>query len=382
MDLVKFQKRLGTPLGIPLSKSFNAEDFAGMIGGIDRKGADTVDHTQQLEAHPRTMNTRADRYRNSIADNAPMVSRLPKELDGVSPKLSFHIPIADQMPKGDSVIVKPYHESIDPRASYWQKHLTQGWAEMTNQNLWHAADMGHMHQRVHIAEHNMGPGYEKEPVVVIHTHPEAKEIGEMHPADYDEQMHEDGARIAAMDFLTNNIDRHAGNLMYLPANATNDDGTPVKSRLIGIDHGRSLQYQASHKGIPETYDDSFMGEVHVPDEYRDAENAKGKKEDTVLKYLDSYGMMALDDAGKNRMPSIASPDGFIPHIAEWWPEVRHKVMASMTDSLNAIRDPKLREHIMKNFQIRAEKLDDIAARPDFYEYADQDDFKIPIHPMS
>ena len=243
---------------------------------------------------------------------------------------SFHLPRADKMPHGDSVLVKPYHEAVDNRAKYWQKHLIQGWAEMSNQNLWHAAGMGHIHQRVHLAEHNMGPGWEKHPAVVIHAHPEANFVSDMHPRDYDDTMHDDAPKIAAMDFLTNNLDRHPHNLMVLPEMATEEDGSPVSSRLLAIDHGRSFQYQASHKGIPEFYEDEVYGKQPVDPEFRARKNKEGKEKDSLLNYLESSDMGALDSYGELQgVPSVASPHGFMPGFTDWWPGVRHSVVASM-----------------------------------------------------
>src|SRR4029077_17193051 len=95
-------------------------------------------------------------------------------------------------------------------------------SEMTSQSLYHAAGIGHLHQKVHVDEHDMGPGYEKEPALVVHMdpkmHPQA-EMGKLHgdphsvdPNDYTEG-HKDARKIAMMDFLSGGLDRHGGNLM-------------------------------------------------------------------------------------------------------------------------------------------------------------------------
>ncbi len=380
-ELEAFLKR--TPIDKSLIKAVHPNDFSAIIKETDPAGADVVDHTQDLNAHPRSINNKVEHYRSAISGSSPMVRTTPTSLFGVSAKATYSLPRADKMQSPYKVLVKPYHEKLHERAKFWQKHPIQGWAEMTNQSLWHAAGIGHMHQQVHVSEHDMGPGFEKHPAIVVHMDPRAQAVQEMpgDPNAFSNDMMHDIPKIAIMDFLTNNMDRHRQNLLYLPQDARDEEGFPVRSRLLAIDHGRNFQYHASHKGAPKFINDPLIGDIPLPTEEQDKINQEGKNKDNLIHYFDSDALRTIEHSSRfEGNPPFVSPRIIIPAIARWWPNVRRQVIAAMDSRLRGLRESQMSEHIRKNFIERVNLLDKIAARPEWYlTQAEYKDLNVPLH---
>lgn len=378
-DLKSFMERMGTPL----AKAVHPDDFAGILNETDPKGADVVDHLADLEAHPSRHKGQVEHYRKTIAGEAPIIRTTPEKLRGVSAKSVYSLPKAGSLTNPDKVLVKPYHEKLNPRAEYWQKHPIQGWAEMTNQALWHAADVGHLHQKVHVSEHDMGPGFAKHPAVVIHMDPRAKPVAYLpgDPNAYDDSMYGDAFKIGVMDFLTNNMDRHRENLLYFPEGTKDENGVPLRSRLLAIDHGRNFQYHASHKGAPKFEHDPLIGTFPIPEEDQKQINLEGKTVDSPLFYLDSDALRHVSGmSAYGGSPPLTAPRVFVKNIVSWWPQVREQVVRTMALRLRNLREPRMRDHVWNNFIERVKKLDDIAARPDFYlKEARGQDLDVPLH---
>jgi len=364
MSLQAFQKRLG----IPLAKSTTPEDFSAIRKETDTTGADAVDHTPDLKAHPPGLGTRVEEYRKAIAHASPLMRVTPSKLQGQTAKVLYKVHSATNLPVGKTVLVKPYHEKLHHKAKYWQNHPIQGWAEMTNQSLYHSAGLGQAHQDVHVSEHDMGPGFEKHPALVIHMEPGTDYVHEgLHPFDYTPKIGSDAAKIGIMDFLTNNLDRHRHNLLVRPHDSVDMHGVPHSSKLVAIDHSRSFQYHAAHKGIPSHVDDMFLGPMTVPEDIRSTKNAEGKSVDNLLPYLQSDAMGAVSGIAMGAgQPNIDHPKHFLAVIEQWWPAVRDRVLSTFGDRLRGIKEPRMKEHLMSNFMARVEKLDDIAARADWY----------------
>lgn len=377
MDLETFSKRLGTPL----KKAVHGDDFAGIRNETTPLGEHVVDHTADLEAHPRPHSVAVARYRDAIHQKAPLMRATPHNLTGVSAKALFHLPVADKLPTPTGVLVKPYHEGIHERTKYWMAHPIQGWAEMTNQALWHAADMGHMHQRVHVSEHDMGPGFEKHPALVVHMEPNVRFLGDMIPGDYEPGMQSDALKIGLMDFLSNNIDRHRHNLLLTDKGSRDVYGFPRNSRFLAIDHGRSFQYHAAHKGAPKFIKDDFLGTLPIPEEERKQTDLAGKQQDNMLHYLQSDGIrQATQYARMHGMPSMLAAKTIVPLVGSWWPKVRDRVIDTMYRRVESLKEMRMRQHILHNFGARVNLLDDIAARPNYFlNEATAKDLKVPLH---
>jgi hypothetical protein len=226
-------------------------------------------------------------------------------------------------------MVKPYHEHIASWMANWGRHPHQGWAEMTNQALYHAGGIGDLHQKVHVAEHNMSPEHSAEPALVIKMDPGYATVGYADTgnlsSDAHNQLKADAHKIAAMDFLTNNLDRHIENLLVNP----NSDNP----RLLAIDHGRSFQYVASQK-------------------YKEG-RVKSPAWDDFGQYIHGHPY-----SGLNRFVPLES-EHWKPTF-DWWGQNSGNIRDTMRHRLGQIKDPKVKKHILRNFNERANHLDDLA----------------------
>lgn len=140
---------------------------------------------------------------------------------GCSAKAVYKVPMGDSHRR---FMVKPYAEIGDVPLS--------GWNETTSQALYHAGGIGHLHQQSFVAPH--GHGNLQVPVVVIHLEdgePVYRTPRRIVAAKNPELAH-DFRRIALMDFLTQNSDRHGGNMLVRP------NGKP-----LAIDHGYAFDYR-------------------------------------------------------------------------------------------------------------------------------------------
>jgi hypothetical protein len=261
-------------------------------------------------------------------------------------------------------MVKPYHESLPSAVNSWQQHLIQGWAEMTNQALFHAAGIGHLHQSVHTDEHNMGAQHEREPGLVIHMAHDTTPVHQLFPHEVlhhdGDNLRAEGLRIAAMDFLGNNIDRHAGNLHLRNAGSTDEHGMPHRSSLLAIDHSRNFQYKASVKAVRHKKVGADGNLVTIPESERD-----NPAVDNFLNYLQNSGMTAIDrhlQSFNDRL--IRQPDLY--DLGSWWAGVGHAVRSEFEHHLQSVKNPGVRQHLQDNFEERAKMLDRISRDPDAY----------------
>jgi hypothetical protein len=339
-----------------LTKAVKPLQFAGIVRASDKTGRQLVDHKPHLEAHPPEHSHLVDAYREHIINSPKAVSRISaKKIDnasedatGITRKHLYQIPETVQSVGGQKFMVKPYHERIIQRVSTWGKHPHQGWAEMAHQGLYHAAGIGDLHQKVHVSEHNMGNDLPAEPALVVAMEKDHRPIYDLgHSARFEAKgtpaMAEQARKIAMMDFLTNNLDRHGGNLL-MKWNYPEKRG----EKLMAIDHSRSLQYANTHdykwhkkSEMPRDIEDNFYN-------YAAGRSAIGQ----VAPLLDTD----QPDLYRRQMQSLHD---YSPTF-EWWGEVGPKVRAEMDKHLAQIRDPNVRAHIKRNFDARADWLDERA----------------------
>ena len=345
-----------------LAKAQRPEDFKSIARAVTPEGRRFVDHSSQLNAHPPEFSPDVEHYRNEV-QNSPTVFKPSKgkSSEGISRKVIYktsHRPQGDMFnptPHGQDAryMVKPYHEGIVKRISSYQKFPIQGWAEMANQALYHAGGIGHLHQNVHVAEHNMGAGHEKEPALVVKMAPGMIPIADARrpagPPDENgyqsmeripptENAKADARKIAMMDFLTNNLDRHGGNLMLDPSG----------DKVMAIDHSRSFQYMNNHhhkwdgrakvKRI-RNFEDSFKPYAH----------AGSSSVGSVDNYLGSGGPA-------NYSESLRRLHNYTPTF-QWWDQNSDKIKAAMKEQVQHIKDPEVRSHVERNFNERAKWLD-------------------------
>ncbi len=371
-----------------LTKATRPQDFKHITKAVTPEGRRFVDHTSQLQAHPPEHAPVVEHYENEIVRSGKI--HTPKKgnpKEGITRKLIFK---TEHQPQGDLLnptrhgveaqfMVKPYHENVPKRIARWQRFPIQGWAEMANQALYHAGGIGHLHQRVHVSEHEMASahgGVSKEPALVVHM-----EKG-MIPAcdargfqqDNSDQNAHDAMRISIMDFLTNNLDRHGGNLLLEKeaaqptTNATstipeknpvgadpdsawmrNELAMPTVKRIMAIDHGRSFQYVNNYH--------------HVWDKLADLKKNR-HLEDSFRPYL--FGTNSSRPATSlfvTRPRTFDEKQEFLrdaDRVFDWWGKAGPKVRETMYQQLEHIKDPEAKAHIKRNFDERSRWLDERA----------------------
>lgn len=315
----EFRKDLADFIGEELVKSTDPTHYKGIVSGLDPKGADLVDHTRQT--HPPQHNAMAEHYRNTILDSPEKVKPVSIERgSGISRKRLFK---AD----GKTYMVKPYHERISRVCKGWMHAPHQGWAEMTNQALYHAAGIGDLHQKVHIAEHNMGPGHEKEPALVIEMEPGVDFVSHSLEADWGPEHKEQARKIVLMDFLSNNLDRHKGNLLKTK-----------EGNLLAIDQSRSFQYKQPGGG-----------------KWAAPRKQESELEDSFYPYLDETTSLSYILPRPSRYSPPGEAKRYVTDFAKtlnWWDGVKDDVRQELYKNLQAIKDINIRKHIERNFDTR------------------------------
>jgi 8-oxo-dGTP pyrophosphatase MutT (NUDIX family) len=357
-----------------LIKATRPQDFGQILRASTPEGRRYVDHTSQMHAHPPEHNPVVEHYENEVLKGGRMYT--PKKGnagDGITRKLIFK---TEHQPQGDlfhpsangmeaQFMVKPYHEGVVKRIQSWQKFPIQGWAEMANQALYHAGGLGHLHQKVHVSEHEMHHrgmhANAKEPALVVHMEKGMRPVYKMGSTAQGPQDRHlfDAMKIGVMDFLTNNLDRHGGNLLvetHYPQFENGEQPTaqdlPWVKRIMAIDHSRSFQYVNNHH--------------HKWDG-----RAKVKKvrnlEDSMRPYLFGdarNGPTGLTRVLPSRPRTWEDKQNFLQDYAkptfDWWAEAGPKIREAMYQQLEHIKVPEVKEHIRRNFDERAKWLDERA----------------------
>lgn len=375
-----------------LNKAQDPKSFSSILRASSAHGDAFVDHKPDLAAHPPAIEPEVQAYRTQVMAG-PGDFRHKRKDSGITAKNIYRV-------NDQKFMVKPYHERVIRRVSGWQKFPIQGWAEMTNQALYHAGGIGHLHQKVHTSEHamdyNRPPRKQigrnpntNEPALVVHVQNDAlplsriyEKAGEQlgvrpktpHDADYfidkegnqqkiDKNIHiisgqygEDGAwqdfvhkkipgvnwragegdlrKIALMDFLSNNLDRHNQNLMMLP------NGQP-----LAIDHSRSFQYVRRSR-----------------DKFNPPESRFGNLPDDELQdYIKNgaIGNFIKTDWSARKPPEDLNSEKW-EDTFKWWGENSPAIHQTMKQRLSQIKDPEVKAHIWRNFRSRARVLDEMS----------------------
>lgn len=345
-------------LGQPLNKSVDPRDYGAVRRALTKFGSQIVDHAQEYGTEPDVVKPDAVVYKQHVLTH-PETRRKSKSLladdQGITKKLGYDVEPGHPTHGGVGFMVKPYHESIIRSLQKWQKHPHQGWSEMTNQALYHAAGIGRLHQLVHVAPHNMGPGHEEEPALIVRIDPEWRGGGwDKTPyKDPTQATRMDARKLAIMDMLSNNLDRHYGNLLYTQTGGepTPEGGmTPVSSKILAIDHGRSFQYTNNHRY-----------------KWDPREKQPNQLDDLFVHYVTQsplkIGLPEYENPAIMRLPGyerqLLTLRAYAPAF-DWWDGVSHKVREAFDKRLGLIKDPKVRAHLKRNFNARANWLDERA----------------------
>jgi hypothetical protein len=206
----------------------------------------------------------------------------------------------------------------------------------------------------------MGPGHEKEPALVVHMDPNMHmqaNMGQLHgnphsvdPAEYTEG-HKDARKIAMLDMLAGNFDRHGGNL--LQNNPNPDDNTMAGDKLLAIDHSRNFQYMSPNKKLmnvaptkrPANANDNF-GDYHL-----------GSAIDRASPFFPPSRGRDINDHYDHYDRQMGAMEAYKP-IFDWWGGQSQNVRNAMDERLKQIKDPTIKAHIKRNFDARADWLDE------------------------
>lgn len=240
-------------------------------------------------------------YVENVLHSEKTVKPLPHKDMGLAEKAIHVDPVTNY-----TSMIKPYFES--PFDSYSKP--IKGWSTLTTKDLFNSAGMGHLSEDVTGHIHNGVP-------VTIHKFdPNMKDM-QHHILNEGWQKNaqvnanpEDVGKIAIMDFLTNNQDRHGGNIIY-----SGGESPQVKA----IDHERLYHYNNGIGLKPSTSVANSVLHRFLPDNYQ---NSK--------------------DLHQN--------------LAKWWNEHSDSIQNSFNNSLKYIKDPKIKRHIAQNFLHRHKYL--------------------------
>jgi hypothetical protein len=276
--------------------------YAGSLqhptGRISRaENEETHEHLKPLKAA----------YEQQLKDNTAIEPNNAglHDVGQISPKVVYHV-------NEHKLMVKPYEE---------EEHPTSGWGESTSQHLYHAAKIGHLHQQSFVSNH--GGGKYNIPATVIKLEPTSTPVHKaaLNDVRKDNPALEDEARkIGVMDFLTANVDRHAGNLMI----QKNGHPLAIDNAIAFGKPGQSLDSVTSKPGVV-----SITGNSKTPE---------GKK--------------AYEELIKN-----------------WWPTVSPAIKQAFQKRIDLISHPIHKERISAAFNDRVNWLDSKANNSDFADYA-------------
>lgn len=288
-----------------LQKAIHPKDMVALQLGHIKGGEEQVDATPHVAS---TSHLVPHEIYSELIDkqDAP---RGVLGVQGISPK-SVH-----KLSSG-TVMLKPFHRNDNMGPA------TFGWASATTPHLYAAADIGHLcdkvgvihHNNMHLTVHPFEPG-----AVSAHEYSTGAVTGELsHPQDF--------AKIAVMDFLLGNQDRHKHNLMLHP----NSSG---QLQPLAIDNERGMEYVASKSMALDNTDS-----------------------------LDPYWHGDVGHRDGYRMPHAGSLHGgkldpkHVPGVAKWWMRVADQVKDEFNKHIGNIKDENTKNHIIRNFNARHEAL--------------------------
>jgi GNAT superfamily N-acetyltransferase len=414
----------------PLVKmAMRPKDMGPVARYHDPIGSSFVDDEPEVQAHPPAHEAHVQAFKRHVLDPEADVKRGrtgTRESSNSTGKIVYNVKAKIGDSTENRFMIKPYHEKVVPRVRDWMQYPIQGWAEMTNQALYHAGGIGDLHQKVHVARVPMeqkssaknmhsawhrefwtarrqnddvtrlihgGPSIRNEagenfsefldrkraevaeahkkdgvitvPALVVHMQQNVTTAGNHRgavryppgttlPAPWAAQVDdpwtpenkEQARRIALMDFVTNNLDRHEFNLLY----------DYDKQKLMAIDHSRSFQYKnVDKRPLPrqrhELYDrlsnyikDSFLRTI-IP---------------RPVKATGSGGGWDQQKADNDFYTAVNEYNRSWDETFAWWKKHSQPIREQMQERLKLIRDRGVREHVRQNYETRHKAIDDYA----------------------
>lgn len=314
-----------------LKKAIDPKDFKKIQTSHQKGFSPVVDSASHIKDHPAHEN-----FVNHIV-NGPSVykSKGKRGIEaGIATKNIHHLDSYHDEEGGgnislanpESYMTKPYHGHLESATKSYVKHPIKGWATLTKKNLLHAAGMGHMTEDVQAHNMNGVP-------VTVHKFSDQHEPV---VSTYQQISPVDAGKIAVMDFLTGNNDRHIGNIMV--SKEKNEQG--FHDPLL-IDHERSFQYEKS-------LHNKFDKERNTPD--------------SVYGHLN--GSSGLAFVSSSHKPVHFQEAG--EELHDWWGQHAPQIKQAFQENIRHIKDPHLKSHIENNFNARMDHLDEHLTHGNYY----------------
>jgi len=310
-----------------LTKAAHPSDLKKLANKTNPEANEIVD------AAPHAIHTPDQEYVDFL--NHPKVQKGlgSRDVGGISAKMVHKV--------GDNTyMAKPYHKRIESATRAMNPHPISGWSTIATKNLFHSAGIGHLCEDVAFHEHNGIP-------MTVHKFATDAQQSNVLRHIKDSETEADAKKIAIMDFLTNNLDRHGGNVMVRQNKTGNYN-------LLAIDHERNFQYNQPaslrYRGNP--YETPRAHLIH-----------------TGLKGAVSTPTWMVDEEETH------VPEG--QTTKHWWKANRDNILNSFNKDIESIKDPHLKKHIHTNFMRRADWLDEFS-HPDHYSFFSEHNNSTPV----
>lgn len=291
-------RKFGKSLMAVLEKDFKINEFARLQNKSHPDGPKIVDHTDHQNEFPAPKD-----YQNYANYPKQFKGKNIRAFGGISAKMVHDVPKSDNLEETNTYMAKPYHKKIESATKAWCKYPILGWATMATKSLFNAAGIGDLCEDVSVHTHNNTP---------MTVHKFAKEYKPFNDLSWGEKLSgqtDNASKIAVLDFLANNVDRHYGNLMF----------HPITNKILAIDHERSFQYQKPQADI-----------------------RYGKMPENVFGYL-------MSGALRNAFtPNNYDPD----YLSNWWEKHGQAIHDTFHKEVSKIKDKHIRDHLTKNFMER------------------------------
>lgn len=256
---------------------------------------------EHQNAHPESV----ENY-ESMQNDDPDTHETLDPSEGVVPKAIYKHKGSNQ-----KYLVKPYH------ANAMRGKIGDGWSEMTTAAMYKAGNMPHLIQKTHVSMGEDSAG-RRIPLLVVHMDENVIPASKVKNIlkDYERQrIYPDKLKIATIDFLTNNIDRHGDNLLFKI-----NKHTGAVEHPIAIDNG-AFNYSDMKSGFD-------MGIQHGAGAF----HMTGLKGD-MMDYT------------------------HLPEHARWWKSYGPMIKLAFEQQLPTINDVGLRDHMAQSFGNRYAHMD-------------------------
>jgi hypothetical protein len=326
-----------------LNKAIAPNDFKKIKSSHDKTKSYIVDHSSHGANHTVT----DDDFLDHIVKSPEIFKDRSKSYTkGISPKNIFSVKSYEKDEEGNIIrekhktfMIKPYHGHLESATKTYTKSPIKGWATLTTKDLLHAADMWHMAEDVSYYE------YQGVPITVHKFNHNYEDLlsstNKIHPLDLQ--------KIAIMDYLTNNVDRNASNLMLsknkfsIHKDSEFNNHKENFSHPLLIDHERNFQY---NRGIRNKF-----GKYNP---------INGK--DAISDYVWHSGLRLIASKINPYEMSEQADD-----LADWWNNNSKKIEETFDKNLVHIKDENLKNHIASNFKQRIKNIQNVFDNENYYE---------------